>query len=455
MKHPDEFINTFKFFSSFAIIAIHTAMFWYVLFYKYNRILTAPLATGGILMIVLYIAGLIFFFNIMGALRIGYNKQLNIILSQIISLIILNVLSYLQLSLIHRAFLPFNHIFYMTLAQICAVIIWTFIVYAILKRKLSAVKMLLVYGDKKGEEIVYKIIEREDQYMICESIRYTNDDFDDNIDEVKDKINEYTSVIICQVPSGVRNDLLKFCYENDIAVYLQPRISDIIVRGARDLNQFDSPLVVCKNCSLTLLQRIFKRFWDIVISLIGIVLLSPLMLITALAIKIYDGGPVLFKQKRITMNERVFEIYKFRSMIIDAEKDNRVIPASENDPRITPVGRVIRKLRIDELPQLLNILKGDMSIVGPRPERVEHHEAYTKQIPEFPYRCKVKAGLTGYAQVMGRYNTSPYDKLLLDLTYIQRFSFFLDFRIILLTVKVLFMKESTEGFKDEKQKRGE
>ncbi|MCD7827437.1 MAG: exopolysaccharide biosynthesis polyprenyl glycosylphosphotransferase [Clostridiales bacterium] len=449
MKKSGEAINIFKFLSSFVIVSIHTALFSYVLFSEYNRILAAPLASGGLLMVALYLAGLIFIFNIMGALRVGYNKQFNIILSQIIGLCFINIIAYLQLSLIHRAFLPFHQIFFMTVCQVSAAIIWTLIVFAILKKKFPVMKMLLVYGDKKAEDIVYKILEREDQYMICESVRYEcGNSGESNLDEVKAKISEYNSVIICQISSSVRNDLLKFCYENDIVAYLQPRISDIIVRGAKELNQFDSPLVVCKNCSLTPSQRFFKRLFDIIISLFGIIICSPLMIITSLAIKIYDGGPVFFKQKRVTINERLFYIYKFRSMITDAEKDNRVIPASDNDPRITPVGRIIRKLRIDELPQLFNILKGDMSFVGPRPERVENHLEYTKQIPEFAYRCKVKAGLTGYAQVMGKYNTSPYDKLLLDLAYIQKFSFFLDFSLILLTVKVVFMKESTEGFKD-------
>ena len=196
------------------------------------------------------------------------------------------------------------------------------------------------------------------------------------------------------------------------------------------------------------MYQYIKRFFDIVLSLGAIVVLSPVLLLLAILIKIDSKGPVLFKQKRVTRHEKVFEIYKFRSMIVDAEKDNKVIPATDNDPRITPVGAFIRKLRFDELPQLFNILKGDMSLVGPRPERVEHHKAYSAQIPEFPYRTKVKAGLTGYAQIMGKYNTTPYDKLLLDLEYIQKFSFFLDFRLILLTVKILFMKESTEGFKN-------
>ncbi len=404
-------------------------------------------------MVMLYCLCLIGIFRIMGAFRVGYNKRFNIIISHIISICFVNAVAYLQLSLIHRAFLPVLYIVYLTIGEIAVSVVWTFVVFVINKKYVSVKDLLLVYGDRKAEDIVYKILEREDQYRICETVHYVQESIltENNIEYVKERILKYKAVIIYRLESSTRNDLLKFCYENDIEVFLPPRISDIIIRGAKSLDQFDSPLVVCRNCSLTETQRMFKRIFDVFASVLGIIISSPVMTFIALAIKLYDGGPVLFTQKRVTRGEQVFDIYKFRSMIVDAEKNNAVIPATDRDPRITPVGNIIRKLRLDELPQLFNILKGDMSVVGPRPERVEHHEAYTKQIPEFPYRTKVKAGLTGYAQVMGKYNTTPYDKLLLDLEYIQNFSFFLDFRLILLTVKILFMKESTEGFRDRKK----
>ena len=150
-------------------------------------------------------------------------------------------------------------------------------------------------------------------------------------------------------------------------------------------------------------------------------------------------------QKRLTIDGRVFEVYKFRSMIVDAEKDGVARLASKNDNRITPIGKFIRAVRLDELPQLLNILKGDMSIVGPRPERPEIAKEYEKTMPEFAYRLKVKAGLTGYAQILGKYNTTPRDKLLLDMMYIEKYSLFLDIKLMLMTIKILFMSESTEG----------
>jgi lipopolysaccharide/colanic/teichoic acid biosynthesis glycosyltransferase len=166
--------------------------------------------------------------------------------------------------------------------------------------------------------------------------------------------------------------------------------------------------------------------------------------VIAIAIKLYDRGPILYRQERLTRDEKPFWIYKFRSMKVDSEKAGARL-AAKGDDRVTPVGRIIRNIHFDELPQLFNILKGDMSMVGPRPERKVIADQYTERIPEFPFRCKVKAGLTGYAQVYGKYNTTPYDKLKLDLTYIENYSFWLDIKIMLLTFKILFQKENTEG----------
>ena len=186
---------------------------------------------------------------------------------------------------------------------------------------------------------------------------------------------------------------------------------------------------------------------DVTLSGVLLLVVSPFMLLTALAIKLEDGGPALFKQERVTVDGRPFWIYKFRSMIVDAEKYGAQF-SSKNDSRITKVGRFIRATRLDELPQLLNILKGDMSIVGPRPERQQYIEEFCKETPEFIYRLKVKAGLTGYAQIYGKYNTTPLDKLKLDLMYIETYSVLLDIRLIFLTLKIMFMKESTEGVED-------
>lgn len=264
------------------------------------------------------------------------------------------------------------------------------------------------------------------------------------------EIRKYDAVLLNDLPSAEKGYALKMCFDMDKRVYFTPKISDIIVKSSEELNLFDTPLFLCRNIGLKWSQLFAKRFFDILLSGIALVLLSPLMMITAIAIKIDDGGPVFYRQERCTIGGKRFMILKFRSMIVDAEKDGKPHPAGEHDDRITRVGRFIRATRIDELPQLINILTGDMAIVGPRPERWEHVEKYTNDIPEFSYRMKVRGGLTGYAQVYGKYNTEPLDKLKLDLYYITNYSILLDVQIMFETVKILFQKESTEGFEEKR-----
>ena len=235
-----------------------------------------------------------------------------------------------------------------------------------------------------------------------------------------------------------------------IRVYVAPNLSDIILGGAEKLHFFDSPLLLARNSGLSIEQKLANRVLDLFISGLGSLITAPFMAVIALAIKLGDGGPVFFRQDRVTVGGKVFRITKFRSMVVDAEKAGYAIPATDRDPRITPVGRILRAIRMDELPQLFDIFRGDMSVVGPRPERVEHVEKYTESVPEFVYRLKIKGGLTGYAQIFGKYNTSAYDKLKLDLMYIENYSVLLDLKLILMTVKIMFTKESTEGFTEEK-----
>ena len=214
------------------------------------------------------------------------------------------------------------------------------------------------------------------------------------------------------------------------------------------------PFLHCTRNNRSYWYRIAKRAMDVVISALALVAASPVILISAIAIRCCDGGPVFYRQRRLTENGRTFDILKFRSMRVDAEKDGVARLASEHDDRITPVGKILRKYRLDELPQFLNILKGEMSVVGPRPERPEIAAQYEELIPEFRLRLQVKAGLTGYAQVYGKYNTNPYDKLEMDLMYIAKPSILQDIALLFATVKILFQAESTEGVADGKTTAG-
>ena len=257
-------------------------------------------------------------------------------------------------------------------------------------------------------------------------------------------LDEMETVFISGVSSHNRNVILKYCVGRGISVYVLPRIGDIILSGAERVHMFHLPMLRVDRTMDNPGNTILKRCFDVVVSAAALIVASPIMLVTALAIKLGDGGPVFYKQARLTQGGKVFHVLKFRSMRVDAEKDGVArLSTGDKDDRITPVGRIIRKVRIDELPQLLNILEGSMSVVGPRPERPEIAEQYEKDLPEFRLRLQVKAGLTGYAQVYGKYNTSPYDKLQMDLMYIANPTILEDLRILVATIKILFMPEST------------
>jgi exopolysaccharide biosynthesis polyprenyl glycosylphosphotransferase len=277
------------------------------------------------------------------------------------------------------------------------------------------------------------------RFIIKETIRT-----DLTEDEILKRISKYKIIIIDDIqPPKLRNNILKYCFANDKKMYSKPKVSDIIIRSGNVTKLCYNSMMVWNARKITIEQAFIKRAFDIVVSFSMLLVLSPLMLLIALGVKLTDGGPILFKQLRYTKNERKFTIYKFRSMYVQDTKEIQM--TRKNDVRITPIGRIIRKTHLDELPQLINILKGDMSIVGPRPEMVELYDMYAEKYPEFHYRSKVKAGLTGYAQVYGKYNTSPHDKIKFDLIYIANFSLLLDLKLILLTVKVMFKEKTSEG----------
>ena len=384
----------------------------------------------------------------------------DLIMGQIISICLVNGITYLQLCLIANGILPLAPTLALTGADIViaivlltaagiAVAIALILLYTSLYHRLYAPHdMLLIYGHRRGVELKIKMDARKDKYNISGLISS-----DEGYDKIIQEIPKYDAVVINDVPAQLRNDLLKYCYRYRVRTYVSPKLTDIMLRGARNITLFDTPLLLVKGTGLTPAERVAKRAMDILISAIVLLILSPLMLLIAAAIKLEDGGPIFFRQKRLTRHGREFDILKFRSMVVDAEKYAGAVLATDNDPRITRVGRIIRPFRLDELPQLINILKGDMSIVGPRPERKVIADEYCKDIPEFAYRLKVRGGLTGYAQIYGKYNTSAYDKLRLDLMYIENYSLLLDIKLMILTIRILFSKESTEGVDKAKENK--
>ena len=426
----------------FIEVAIATLLYYYVWRHGYiEGTFPAYYGNGKYVLTGIYaLLTLVLFFNFDG-FKFGYLRQSDVLISQCLALFITDFITYWQLCLIANVMVSPIPMLMLLVLEVLLALLCT-VCYSAVYHKLYVPKdMVMIYGSSEALTLKLKMDTRSDKYRISRLISV-----EEGLEHIFQVIGDYDAVVINDISAENRNDILKFCYRNGIRAYVAPKVSDIIIRGAKSINLFDTPLLLVKGRGMTLPQRVLKRIFDVVVCSLAMIVAAPIMLCVAIAIKLEDGGPVFYTQKRASLDGKIFDILKFRSMIVDAEKEGHSIPATDHDPRITKVGVFTRATRIDELPQLLNILKGDMSIVGPRPERVEHMEKYSEEIPEFGFRLKVKGGLTGYAQIYGKYNTSPYDKLRLDLQYIENYSFMLDIKLILMTIRIMLKKESTEGF---------
>ena len=396
---------------------------------------------GNVVIILLFL----FLFIILGRMYDGFQISLKriseMIYSQEIALLITEVIFYLIFILLIHRFpnpLPLIGCF---IVQSILIVFWCYAAHHWYFKVFPPKQTVVIYDNRKGvDELIneYGLDIKFEVQAVIDVKECLNDDCA--------AIKDTDCVFLCGIHSHERNIILKKCIAQDIRVYVIPRIGDTIMSGAHPVYLFHLPILRVERSNPHPEYLIIKYSFDVLFSLIGLVVLSPLFLITSIAIKLEDHGPVFYKQTRLTKDAKEFEIIKFRSMRIDAEGDGKArLSTGTQDDRITKVGRVIRKIRVDELPQLINVLKGDMSFVGPRPERPEIAEQYEQILPEFSLRLQVKAGLTGLAQVYGQYNTTPYDKLNMDLMYIAHPGLAQDLRIIFATFKILFMPESTEG----------
>lgn len=447
MKARDQYKKLINFIARVVLISLETLIFAYIWYEFYSRNINNEnifYRRGNWAVIGIYILILFFFTKNFGGYKIGYLRISDICLSQLLAIFCANVVVYIEICAILKDYVNPNPVFLLTVLEIVVIFPWVYISRWLFTRLFPPRRLLVVYDERSPKYIIEKINERPDKYHVCEAVNVSK-----GRERVLQKIHEYEAVVLCDIKANIRNDLLKYCFEHSIRTYVTPKLSDIIITGAEGIYLFDSPLLLSRNQGLTADQLLVKRLMDIVISAVLLVIMFPFMLIVAFLIKIYDHGPVFYYQDRLTRDGKVFRMIKFRSMRMDSEKDGAMV-AKKHDDRVTPIGRFLRRIHFDELPQIINVFKGDMSFVGPRPERPEIAELYSAKIPEFGFRLKVKAGLTGYAQVYGRYNTTPYDKLKLDLTYIENYSVFMDIKIIFGTFKVLFQKENTEGFDENK-----
>ena len=426
-------VSVLLFFAAWAVFRYGRVDHPSLLRYRYNFFVWAA-----------YAVLLLFFLRTYNGYLLGYSRIRTLIISQFISQLFAVGLIYLAVSIgwsIWYSPWPFLPLL---AAQALLDVVWSRFGTRHYLRLYPPRKTLLIYRNERDRRRFSAIagLPSRRLYHIAGELRYEGNSFS----EIRQEVEKYEALFVAGLDSRCRNGIAKYCQEREIPGFFLPHVGDVIIRGAEHIQSFDSPVLYINRKQLRPEYRIVKRLLDIVFSLAGIAVLSPLLLVTALAIRLQDGGPAIYRQTRLTRNGRQFQIYKFRSMRVDAEKDGVArLSSGDGDPRVTPIGRVVRRFRLDELPQLFNILKGDMSFVGPRPERPEIAEQYYRTMPDFRLRLQVKAGLTGYAQVYGRYNTDPYEKLEFDLLYINHMNLLTDIQLLCATVSTFYAPNSTEG----------
>lgn len=424
----------------YEIIFLATLMMSYVNYFFYY-------SNGYLVFFLIYLILFILFGRLFNTFEIGDTTTTDLFLSSSLTLIFTSVMMYFILCLITLRIIPLWPILLMLLVQIVMGGALIYLENRYIRANFPPVKVVAVYGESHYN-LIGKLNNIRDLSM---SIVKTVDLKDIDYNRIDELLEGADGIVTLDVHHENKKKLFKACYARKMLIYDVPSITDMLLASSDILHIVDSPILKINKFGPSQIERIAKRMIDIVGSLILLIIAGPIMLFVAIAIKMQDGGDVFYKQVRLTKDEKEFRIIKFRSMVMNAEKNTGAILAKENDDRITPVGKFIRKTRLDELPQLINILNGDMSFVGPRPERPEIYDQICETMPEFRYRLVVKAGLTGYAQVYGKYSTSLRDKLLLDLYYIENYSIIDDIKLILLTLKIIFNKEATEGVKDEEE----
>lgn len=438
IEQPERLKKSIMLFVRGGVTLLVALIFAFVWLGAYQNDIILPFyRKGNWLFILLYLLLYHIFTRFYGGYRIGTERLTDVIYTNWLALALVNCITYIQISLIAHGFQDLVPIFAMTFAQAAMIFIWSVFINRFYFKLFRPLKLVCLYSGEYPKWLVERFDERPEKFEITESVSLSRDNC-----RYIGKIDESDGVLMYNLNEAASADMLKYCVEHKKRYYIIPSIANILLRTSKIIYLFDIPILMAKNDGLSPEQRLVKRVVDIIVSGTAIAVALIPMMITAAAIKFNDGGSVLYTQDRCTKDGKVFKIFKFRSMKENAEADGVARLAADDDPRITPVGRVIRKYRLDELPQLFNILHGEMSVVGPRPERPEIIEKYKQTVPEFDQRLNVKCGLTGYAQVMGNYSTLPEEKLKLDLIYIQKYSILMDFKIMLMTVKIIVMNEN-------------
>ena len=420
------------------LMTVPFALCWYSYYAKH---IASPFyAKGDYLVVALFFVLFIIFGRVYDAFLMSMQRISEIVYAQFLAAAVSDFIMYIVIWLLSKHLPNILPGVAALIGQVILAAVWAYNAHHAYFKIFPPQATAVIYDTRQGTEKLIGKYGLDSKYKVV--LTATADECIANLA----MLDGVSTVFMSGIHSHDRNVILKYCVENNIGTFVIPRIGDTIMSGAYPMHMFHLPMLKVGRYHPQPEYLFIKRLLDIVISAVALVVLSPIFLITAIVIKATDHGPVFYKQIRLTKDGKEFGILKFRSMRVDAEKDGVArLSSGDHDDRITPVGKVIRACRIDELPQLLNILRGELSIVGPRPERPEIAAQYCEEMPEFSLRLQAKAGLTGYAQIYGKYNTTPYDKLVMDLMYIAHPSIVEDLKIMFATVKILFMPESTEG----------
>ena len=394
---------------------------------------------SGMLPVIMVISSL--FLNINGLYSIAYKRFAEIILSTFVATLCTFILVMALSFFFYESSYSRGVIALSFCMQVAMLIIWRYLGWRF-EQKLHNKRTVMLMGTAEECDHVYNRLRLQPQLNL--KLKYICTDVEQS--DWRGAAEKIDVIILCpEMRHRYKVAVINFCHQTGKTALLIPNTYEIFCTEAVLDKIDDIPVFRPQSLYPSLEVRTLKRLLDIVVSCISFICALPFMLITAMAIKIFDPGPVLYSQIRTGKNGKEFRVYKFRTMRVDAEKYTGPMLAQENDPRITKMGRFLRAVRLDELPQIWNVVIGDMSIVGPRPERPFFVEKFTKETPEYAYRHNVKPGITGMAQVYGKYNTTAFDKLVYDLMYIEKCGLLTDMTIIIQTVKVLFTKSATEG----------
>lgn len=395
---------------------------------------------SGVIPVMIVVMGVLF--NVNGLFSLERKRYAEILLGLAVALFNLLIIM-MAVSFFVREFSYSRGVLFLTVIfQFVFIACWKYIFWRVERSLHAEIKKVLLVGNEEECTRVLNRLKMQPQFNL--EVKYICTECGQR--HWENVMEEIDLAIVCSdLGLKAKADIVHYCNMHQKQALLIPDIYELFCSGA-ELDKIDDiPLFRPLPLAPSLEQRSLKRMMDIVLSGAALLFIWPLMLAAAMAIKIFDPGPVLYSQIRVGRHEREFKVYKFRTMRVDAEKHSGPVLAAEHDPRITKFGAFMRATRLDELPQIWNVLIGDMSIVGPRPERPFFVEQFKAEIPEYVYRHNVKPGITGLAQVFGKYNTTPYDKLVYDLMYIQKCNILFDLVIIVQTVKVLVTKSATEG----------